>query len=182
MVDQLTAKVDDRVVAMREARMDDPEPQVMLEVVEATMSSPMLRDEASLPIDPVELGLVPAPIPETPILMPILQPMTVAHRVELAIVVAVAVAAWIIAADVRVAIGVGSIGIAAVGIRWIDRHVSFSFGQGFVGYRADLGWPRGIQEDDDVHWNWRGSTAGTGSPATPQSAFVKPMDKAARGR
>ncbi len=147
--------------------MDDPEPQVMLEVVEATMSSPMLRDEAVLPIDPVEVDLAPAPVPETPILTPILQPMTVAQRVELAVVVAVAVAAWFIAADVRVAIGVGAIGIAAVGIRWIDRHVSFSFGQGFVGYRADLGWPRGIQEDDDVRWNWQGSTA---------------VDKAARGR
>ena len=47
--------------------MDDPEPQVMLEVVEATMSSPMLRDEAVLPIDPVEGDLAPAPVPETPI-------------------------------------------------------------------------------------------------------------------
>jgi hypothetical protein len=178
----VTAKVDDRVVAMWEARMDDPEPQVMIEVVEATMSSPMLRDEPVLPIDPVEGDLAPAPVPETPILTPTLQPMTVARRVELAIVVAVTVAAWFIAADMRVAIGVGSIGIAAVSIRWINRHVSFSFGQGFVGYRADLGWPRGIQEDDDVRWNWRGSTALTGSPDAPQRSFVKRMDKAPRGR
>ena len=158
--------------------MDDPEPQVMLEVVEATMSSPMLRDEPVLPIDPVEFDLAPATVAETPIL----QPMTVAQRVELAIVVAVAVAASFIAADGRVAIGVGSLGVAAVGIRWIDRHVSFSFGEGFVGYRADLGWPRGIQEDDDVHWNWQGGTAGTGPPVTPARLFVKPMDKAPRGR
>lgn len=158
--------------------MDDPEPQVMLEVVEATMSSPMLRDEPVLSIDPVEFGLAAATIPGAPIL----QPMTVVQRLEIAIVVAVAVAASFIAADVRVAIGVGSLGIAAVGIRWIDRHVSFSFGEGFVGYRADLGWPRGIQEDDDVRWNWQGSTAGTGSSVTPQRIFVNPMDKAVRGR
>ena len=81
-------------------------------------------------------------------------------------IVAVTVAAWFMTADVRVADGVGSIGMAAV-VRWIGGHVSFSFGQGFVGYRADLGWPRGVQEDDDVRWNWRGSTA---------------VDKAARGR
>ena len=163
---------------MRETRMDHPEPPVMLEVVEATMSSPMLRDEPVLPVDPVELDLAPATFPE----MPILQPMTVAMRVELAIVVTVAVAASFVAADVRVAIAIGSLGVVAIGIRWIDRHVSFSFGEGFVGYRADLGWPRGIQEDDDVRWNWRGSTAGTGSPVTPQVFFVNPMDKASRGR
>ena len=124
-----------------------------------------------MPIDPVEFDLAPAPVPETQIL----QPMTVARRVELAIVVAVAVAAWFIAADVRVAIGVGSIGIAAVGIRWIDRQVSFSFGEGFVGYRADLGWPRGVQEDDDVRWNWRGSTAVTRPRGVVTRRFVKDL-------
>ena len=31
---------------------------------------------------------------------------------------------------------------------------SFSFGEGFLGYVARDGWPRGVQEDDDVRWNW----------------------------
>jgi hypothetical protein len=31
----------------------------------------------------------------------------------------------------------------------------FSFGDGFLGYHADLGQARGVQEDDDLHWNWR---------------------------
>ena len=30
-----------------------------------------------------------------------------------------------------------------------------SFGEGFLGYRGRDGWPHGVQEDDDVHWNWK---------------------------
>ena len=30
----------------------------------------------------------------------------------------------------------------------------WSFGDGFLGYRADLGRARGVQEDDDFHWTW----------------------------
>jgi hypothetical protein len=155
VVDLEPAQVDDWIEAMLEARMDEPEPRVRLEVVEATMSSPILRHE------PVEPAIAPALLPETPIL----PPMTVARRVvlefELAIVVTVAVAASFVAADARVAVVIGSLGFAALGIRRIDRRVSFSFGEGFVGYRPDLGWPRGVQEDDDVRWNWRGSAAGS---------------------
>lgn len=40
-------------------------------------------------------------------------------------------------------------------VRSADRLVPFSFGEGFVGYRADLGWPQGIQEEDDVRWSPR---------------------------
>lgn len=38
--------------------------------------------------------------------------------------------------------------------RWMDR-MGWSFGDGFLGYRPDQGRPRGVQEDDDFHWNWR---------------------------
>ena len=34
--------------------------------------------------------------------------------------------------------------------------IPFSFGEGFLGYRSDQGWPQGVQEDDDVHWSWKG--------------------------
>ena len=57
--------------------------------------------------------------------------------------------------DVRVGLVGALIPAAVVPIRFIDRHVTFSFGAGFVGFRADMGWPHGVQEDDDVHWNWR---------------------------
>jgi hypothetical protein len=32
------------------------------------------------------------------------------------------------------------------------------FAQGFLGFRSDLAWPRGVQEDDDVRWQWARST------------------------
>jgi hypothetical protein len=159
--------------------MNDPEPQVMLEVVEATMSSPILGDE---PDEAVEPDVVPAMLPDRSILPPLPVGGRVELELELASVVCVAVASSFVAADVRVAIAVGALGFVAVGIRRIDRRIPFSFGEGFVGYRADLGWPRGVQEDDDVRWNWRRSAAVTGSPATPQRIFVNPMDKGTRGR
>ena len=37
--------------------MDESEPQVMLQVVEATMSSPMSTTRPGLPVDPVEADL-----------------------------------------------------------------------------------------------------------------------------
>ena len=45
----------------------------------------------------------------------------------------------------------------AVVIRQIDkrvRRVPFEFADGFLPYRSQEGWPRGVQEDDDVRWNW----------------------------
>ena len=46
-----------------------------------------------------------------------------------------------------------------VGAVWLARSTSirvpFSFGEGFLGYRPDPAWPQGVQEDDDVHWDWR---------------------------
>jgi hypothetical protein len=69
-------------------------------------------------------------------------------------------AAFVVAAvagDGRLA-GAGPLFVGLVlAVRFVDRHVAFSFGAGFVGYRGDLGWPHGVQEDDDVHWNWRRS-------------------------
>ena len=48
--------------------------------------------------------------------------------------------------------------VAVVAAVWwlgsVSLHVSFSFGEGFVGYRPDPAWPQGVQEDDDVHWDW----------------------------
>jgi hypothetical protein len=40
------------------------------------------------------------------------------------------------------------------GLRSASDTVSFSFGEGFLGYRPDPRWPLGVQEDDDVRWDW----------------------------
>ena len=35
---------------------------------------------------------------------------------------------------------------------------------------AKLGWPSGVQEDDDFHWRWSGRPAGSGED--PEAEFV----------
>ena len=45
---------------------------------------------------------------------------------------------------------------------------TISFGEGFLAYNARDGWPHGVQEDDDVHWNWK--TARTAQPGGRASA------------
>ena len=135
--------------------MDEPKPQVKLEVVEATMSSPMLHagmDESAVVPDIVVEVLEPTGSPELP---RIVVAREVEVRIEVVIVIAVAIAGSVVAADGRVGIVVGSFGLAAIAARRADRRVPFSFGEGFLGYRGDPEWPRGVQEDDDVHWNWQ---------------------------
>ena len=39
---------------------------------------------------------------------------------------------------------------------------TMSLGAGFLPYRADMGWPHGVQEDDDVRWNWSAAGGGGG--------------------
>lgn len=42
-------------------------------------------------------------------------------------------------------------------VRRFARRAPFGFGDGFVAFRAELGWPRGVQEDDDLRWSWPSS-------------------------
>ena len=39
-------------------------------------------------------------------------------------------------------------------LRGAVARLPFSFGDGFLGFRSDTGWPQGVQEDDDFHWSW----------------------------
>ena len=65
-----------------------------------------------------------------------------------------------ISRDERLSVAGGIVvGLAAI-LRSIDRRITFSFGAGFLGYRPDMGWPQGVQEDDDVHWRWRPADSG----------------------
>ncbi len=69
--------------------------------------------------------------------------------------VAAAVAAWLLSGDAGDALLSGVVALFLVALQVVDRRVPFSFGQGFVGYRPDMDWPQGVQEEDDVRWDWR---------------------------
>jgi hypothetical protein len=75
---------------------------------------------------------------------------------------------WLLSGDAGNAFWSGLIAAFLVGSQVIDWPSSFSFGQGFVGYRPDPAWPQGVQEDDDVHWNWRPGRAASGPGARSQ--------------
>ncbi len=68
---------------------------------------------------------------------------------------AAAAVAWLLSGDAGAAFWSGLVAGFIVAAQVMDWPSSFSFGQGFVGYRPDPAWPQGVQEDDDVHWNWR---------------------------
>ena len=73
----------------------------------------------------------------------------------LAVAATGAVAVLIFSGDIRAAVG-GGLAIVIFIATWIlGGRVTFSIGQGVVGYRSDMGWPHGIQEDDDLRWDWR---------------------------
>jgi len=95
----------------------------------------------------------PAEVPWSTVLR---QPRNVVVLVGGAVAAAVA---WLLSGDAGAAFWSGLVAAFIVGSQIIDR-VPFSVGQGFVGYRPDMGWPQGVQEDDDVHWNWRPHAAG----------------------
>ena len=60
--------------------------------------------------------------------------------------------------------------LEAVSLGEVERRVrmrQFKSGQGVVGYRSDMGWPRGVQEDDDVRWDWRPHKAETDDSPDP---------------
>ncbi len=79
--------------------------------------------------------------------------------------VAAAAVVWLLSGDAGYAFWSGLVAAFLVASQVIDWPSSFSFGQGFVGYRPDPAWPQGVQEDDDVHWNWRRAAGGPGAGA-----------------
>lgn len=128
-----------------------PPPVERLEAVMPTISAPILSGAAPVaeaaPLPDVVDGVYDV-IPALPAL-PALPPRSACLLVGF--MVATAAVAQI---DVRLGLTFGALACAGVGVRWIDGRVTFSFGEGFVGYRGDPPWPHGVQEDDDVHWNW----------------------------
>jgi hypothetical protein len=63
-------------------------------------------------------------------------------------------------------------GIGAAGYRALDRRIGragFTLGDGFLPYRPQTGWPQGVQEDDEVRWNWS-PVRGAATPRDGQPA------------
>ena len=59
---------------------------------------------------------------------------------------------------------VGGIGASvAREVRRRMERLPFTLADGFLPYRPDPDWPQGVQEEDDVRWNWRAAGSGTAS-------------------
>lgn len=77
--------------------------------------------------------------------------------------------ALIVAAPVLLFVGLQVALIVAVAAPFVralrDRadRTTISRGEGFLPYRAETGWPHGVQEDDDVRWNWSAAAGGRGA-------------------
>jgi|SRR4051812_45180654 len=138
---------------------------VRLEVVEARISAPILHDPGTetdgLDQPALTAGLEPsagsAPPPLASDLADRLLSVDLDRRLGrgLAVAATAALATLILSGDIRAAVG-GGLAIVIFVATWIlGGRVTFSFGQGVVGYRSDMGWPTGVQEDDDLRWNWR---------------------------
>jgi hypothetical protein len=136
---------------LRPSRLiDDEDPGAARVATQRVVSAISLGPGSSEPPKPrgVEIGRLWAALPQL-----------VARRADLSIALSVGAVALVAFGDPQIgAAGAAVVALVAL-VRFIDRHVSFSFGEGFVGYRGDPAWPRGVQEDDDVRWDWRPRTA-----------------------
>jgi hypothetical protein len=53
---------------------------------------------------------------------------------------------------------IGAMGSIARVLGWLASRAAFSFGDGFLAFRQDRSWPRGVQEEYDVTWVWPKAT------------------------
>ena len=56
--------------------------------------------------------------------------------------------------DWRTALIFAGVALALNGLSIIADRVTFTFAEGFLPFRLKDGWPHGVQEDDDVRWDW----------------------------
>src|SRR5690348_14336877 len=88
---------------------------------------------------------------------------------SVAIAIFVGFAAGFALHDVRVGLAAAIAAWLLLEIQLVVEMIPFSFGEGFVGYRGDQGWPQGVQEDDDVKWSWSAPRAS--APASRNAAI-----------
>jgi hypothetical protein len=129
-------------------------PRVELQPVVGTISAPIFN-ESDPTADEPDVGAsntIAAPAVDIP--WPDLRRPSVRHA-DVAFPFLVAATVALATSDA----GVGALSGLLLSVGWwlrsLSRRASFSFGEGFVGYRSDMGWPLGVQEDDDFRWNWR---------------------------
>jgi hypothetical protein len=129
---------------------------VRMERVVGCVSAPVFLSDASgsdAAIDELDIGVdhLPGVI------------WTASAGRSVGIALAVGFAAGFVLHDVRVGLAVAIAVWLLLEIQIVVDMIPFSFGEGFVGYRGDQGWPQGVQEDDDVRWSWHPAAAPGGS-------------------
>ena len=138
----------------------DTSPPVKLQAVVPTISAPVLHDPTPALEGPELSKALQSRVLDIEVPWAVL-PGSPLQRADLEFAALVAVLVSFVAVDVRVGLAWGVVACALAALRRVDRRIPFSFGQGFVGYRSDLGWPQGVQEDDDFRWNWKPRAAAT---------------------
>jgi hypothetical protein len=145
-----------------QGRVGEPVDQVSpvkLQAVVPTISAPVLHDPTPGLEGPELSKALENRVLDIEIPWGVL-PASPLRRADLEAAGIVAVMASFISVDVRVGLVWGGLACLIAALMHIDRRIPFSFGQGFLGYRPDLGWPQGVQEDDDFRWNWKPRTNG----------------------
>jgi len=136
---------------------------VRMERVVGCVSAPVFLPDEALPSDAAidELDGVAGDLPG------VIWTASAGRSVAIALVVGFA--AGFALHDVRVGLAVAVAAWLLLEIQVVVEMIPFSFGEGFIGYRGDQGWPQGVQEDDDVKWSW--SPARSNGPARPNAAI-----------
>ena len=137
-------------------------PPVKLQAVVPTISAPVLHDPSSdPPPGNEEQPGTEGPLTREPVMVLTIDvpwagiPRPPVRRVDLELAGAVAMTTMLDTVDVRSGVVAGLLVCAFASLMRISRRIPFSFGQGFIGYRSDMAWPQGVQEDDDFRWNWK---------------------------
>jgi hypothetical protein len=129
----------------RQIQSDATGSEAQLQRVAPKVSSPILEGRSS--------G-IDASIEDLRVQNDINWPEGVFNGVIPALAVAAA-AAWL-SENLGVGVACGAVLYVAAQLHRFDKGTDATFAGGFLGYRPDTGWPRGVQEDEDFRWTWNG--------------------------